>query len=366
MAKKKTHEQYVEELKNINPNIEVLEQYNGAKIKILHKCLLHNFKWLATPDNIIQGGVCFECAKEKHNKAFRITNDEYLSKVKEINSNIDVIGTYVNARTPILHKCKKDNYEWMTTPERILIGNSCPKCAGNLKKTHKEYVCEVKNINSNIEVIEQYINAKTPILHKCLIHNSEWKVRPNDILRGKGCPICGIKKSGKARFKSHTQYLEELKIKNKNIIAIENYNGIYNPILHKCLIDGCEWCAIPHNILHGNAGCPKCNKSKGENIICKWLKEHNIKYESQKRFYDCRDKYTLPFDFYLSDYNIAIEYDGIQHYKPIEYFGGQESFKYTQKHDKIKNEYCENNNIKLLRIPYYKNIEDELNNFLFI
>ena len=74
----------------------------------------------------------------------------------------------------------------------------------------------------------------------------------------------------------------------------------------------------------------------------------------------------LPFDFYLPKYNSCIEFDGIQHYEPVEHFGGQESYDYTVKHDKIKNEYCKNNGILLLRIPYYKNVEEELNNFLFI
>ena len=63
-----------------------------------------------------------------------------------------------------------------------------------------------------------------------------------------------------------------------------------------------------------------------------------------------------------------IEYDGEQHFRPIEYFGGQKKFELQQKHDTIKNEYCKNNGIPLLRIPYFKydNIEEELNNFLFI
>ena len=99
-----------------------------------------------------------------------------------------------------------------------------------------------------------------------------------------------------------------------------------------------------------------------------WLDKNNIFYEPQMRFDDCCDIKTLPFDFYIPSLKIAIEYDGKQHFEPIEYFGGKESFEILQKHDAIKNEYCKNNGISLLRIPYYKynNIEEELNNFLFI
>lgn len=70
--------------------------------------------------------------------------------------------------------------------------------------------------------------------------------------------------------------------------------------------------------------------------------------------------------FYLTDYNLAIEYQGEQHYRPIDYFGGKEKFEVQQKRDNIKRDYCKNNNINLLEIPYYKNVEEELNNFLFI
>lgn len=74
----------------------------------------------------------------------------------------------------------------------------------------------------------------------------------------------------------------------------------------------------------------------------------------------------LPFDFYLPEYNICIEYDGEQHNRSVKHFGGDKAFYTRIKHDNIKNEYCKNNGISLLRIPYFKNIEEELNNFLFI
>ena len=72
------------------------------------------------------------------------------------------------------------------------------------------------------------------------------------------------------------------------------------------------------------------------------------------KFDDCRNKNPLPFDFYLPNYNICIEFDGRQHYLPIFYFGGEKMLNYTKNNDNIKNEYCLNNNIKLVRIPYYE------------
>ena len=79
-----------------------------------------------------------------------------------------------------------------------------------------------------------------------------------------------------------------------------------------------------------------------------------------KRFKQCKNKRQLPFDFYLPDYNICIEFDGRQHYKSIEYFGGEKHLEYVQYNDKIKTEYCLNNNINLIRIKYDENINKKL------
>lgn len=96
-------------------------------------------------------------------------------------------------------------------------------------------------------------------------------------------------------------------------------------------------------------------KSSGEYLIGQILQKINISYQTQKVFQGCfNPEYTnyLRFDFYLPDYNCCIEYDGEQHFRPVEHFGGKEKFQRQQQLDNIKNQYCKDNNIKLIRIPY--------------
>ena len=101
------------------------------------------------------------------------------------------------------------------------------------------------------------------------------------------------------------------------------------------------------------AGCPHCMESKGERKISKFLDQKNIEYVRQKKFDDCIGlRYKLPFDFYLPKYRVAIEFDGKQHFEPIEHFGGLESYNRLKTNDKIKNDYCEDNFIELIRIRY--------------
>lgn len=262
------------------------------------------------------------------------------------------------------------NIYWDTTPSIVLQGAGCKICKKEKfykirSKSHQQYIKEVTKINPNIEVVEKYSGARIPIKHYCKKHNIFWNTTPGNVLKGCGCTECGKEKIGDKNSKNHEQYVEELKRMNSDIIVIGTYINANTPILHKCLIDGHEWNVAPYSILHGT-GCPRCCESSGERKIRQWLEKHNIKYIYQKVFKDCRDIKPLPFDFYLPNNFICIEYDGGQHTKPIEHFGGAKVFERTIKHDKMKDEYCKNNGISLLRIPYFKNVEEELNNFLFI
>lgn len=113
--------------------------------------------------------------------------------------------------------------------------------------------------------------------------------------------------------------------------------------------------------------CNNCSgrESYGEFLIKSCLKKYKISFYYQARFDDCCDILTLPFDFYLPDYNLCIEYDGEQHFYPK---FGEDSFVITKLHDAMKDNYCRWNNIDLLRIPYWErdNIEQILIDYLHL
>ena len=137
------------------------------------------------------------------------THEEYVLEVAIKNPNIEVIGEYTGAGVKITHRCLIDNFEWDATPHNILRGRSCPKCSKHIKRTHEEYVIQVASINPNIEVLEKYINYATPILHRCIVHNVEWKVKPGQIFQGHGCRQCGNELLRIQKSKSCEKYIEE-------------------------------------------------------------------------------------------------------------------------------------------------------------
>lgn len=156
------------------------------------------------------------------------------------------------------------------------------------------------------------------------------------------------------------------KIKNKkfgNLTALEptNKRDSGGHILWKCLCDcGTECLVSSNSLLTSNTISCGCHAvSSGEEIIKTLLLENNIKFTRQISFSDCRSPKNslLFFDFGVFDKNNnlieLIEYDGIQHFKPIDFFNGKTGFDYLKECDNIKNNYCQKNNIKLIRIPYF-------------
>lgn len=357
MGKKKTHEEYVTEVAKINQMIVVIGTYVDAKTSILHRCLVDGYEWLARPDGIMHGKGCPKCGRASTLKSIKKTHEQYIADVAIINPNIEVIEEYIDAKTKILHKCNIDGHEWLATPNGILNGCGCPVCGGKIKLTHDCFIDRMKKVNDNIEIIGIYVNYSTPIKCICKIDGYEWYASPSNLLQGKGCPMCGGTK-----HKTHNEYVKDVFKINKNILVLGTYINVKTPILHKCLIDGHEWYAKPNNILSGK-GCPKCNESHGEKQIYNYLNDHHIVFDSQHTFSECKNEKLLPFDFYLVDYNICIEYDGIQHFEPVEVFGGQIALAKQQHNDSIKTTYCNLNNIQLLRIRYDQDVKLELDKF---
>lgn len=271
---------------------------------------------------------------------------------------------YVNNSTKLQYICPKhrDKDILEMTFANFTNGKGCPYCANRVRKTQEEYEAELAEKKPNIKVIGKYVNLKTKIEHECLICGYHWDVLPDNMLHmPNGCPKCG-----KRAPLTQEEFIQRVTSIDNTIKVIGQYSAVATKISFLCKRCGKVWEAKPNNILNGK-GCPHCKTSKGEMKVAQILDDMAIEYGTQYRFPDCRDELVLPFDFFLPKYNICIEYDGLQHFEPCT-FGGIskeraiENLARVQKHDKIKDEYCQDNNITLIRIPYweYSNIKNIL------
>jgi very-short-patch-repair endonuclease len=152
--------------------------------------------------------------------------------------------------------------------------------------------------------------------------------------------------------KTTKKFIQEANLVHDFKFSYDKTDYVKNQIkvIITCPIHG-DFNQTPLSHLQGN-GCPSCSESRGEKLISKYLDKNDISYYRQHKFPDCKNIFQLPFDFYLPKYRTIIEFDGKQHYEPIEHFGGLEAYERLKVNDKIKNDYCEDNYINIIRIRY--------------
>lgn len=152
----------------------------------------------------------------------------------------------------------------------------------------------------------------------------------------------------------------------------QSFEGINKNYKFSCKYHG-EFIANWGNFYYRKQGCPQCTciqNSKGEKIISDFLEKNGVEYYSQKTFDNLLGvkKGKLKMDFYIPNFKgvkVCIEYNGKQHYEPIEWFGGEEGYKKQKNNDSLKKQFCLKNSIKLIEIPYYeKNIVKTLESHL--
>ena len=214
-----------------------------------------------------------------------------------------------------------------------------------------EEICERADKCNKVAIgIIKNKNTEKRFLVRCKICNYESQLYIRSFKNCKGCMIISYRKS-------FFNFENAAKLVHGNKYSYNSNTYISSSLKTEIYCNNCQYYfyQTPHNHLRGH-GCPKCNESKGEIRVANYLRKNDIIFDSQKKFKDLKDKRNLKFDFYLSDLNLLIEYDGEFHYKPKRGSNPEEKQKNLedcQRRDKIKNEWSLRNNIPLLRIPYW-------------
>ena len=275
-----------------------LVEINGVYNKVKIICPIHGI-FEQSPNSHFRGYECEKCGRLKANKTHTLNNEKFIKKAKEIHG---------------------DKYDYSLVEYKT-------------SKINVKIICPIHGIFEQLP--SNHINKSNPA----------------------GCSFCfGTKKLTTEEFIENAVNLHGDRY-DYSLVKYEKNNKKVKII---CKKHGITFDKSPTNHIFWSSGCPICKSSTGEMKIFNFLKNKEIYFEPQYSFKNCRNALPLPFDFYLPDHNCCIEYDGIQHFKPIEYFGGEESLKNLQINDKIKNEYCNKNNIKLLRIKYTDDVMEKL------
>ena len=304
------------------------------------------------------------------------SQNEIISKFKQVHGDkYDYSKVhYINSRTKVCIICPEHGEFWQT-PNNHINGQDCFEC-GKTKYKEKRFLgkeefikraTKIHNNKYNYSNVD-YKNAMEKVCIICPEHGEFWQL-PATHLQGIGCPVCGKLKASKSHKLTTEKFIQRAKEihGDKYDYSKTTYKNMKEPVCIICPTHGEFW-QVAHTHLT-NHGCPKCSSSALEISIKNILEKNNIKYLHQYKFEWLKDIKQLIVDFYLPDYNIVIECQGLQHFKPSN-FGSKKTektklFETTIRHDKIKFEECKKHNIDVLyfsnlhiNYPYYV-YEDE-------
>ena len=236
-----------------------------------------------------------------------------------------------------------------------LICKDCEDTAQMVRRI--EAINKVRNLlekKKTIVLLDTPTRIRTQKVNwECLKCKKTFQRTLEDFLKNQRCPWC------EGHFQKMT--IEQIKEKVYDIFKDEYsvLSDSYNPdksVKIRVRHNKCNfiWDVSAYTIIRGH-GCPKCKQSLGERKVESFLNKYNILFSPQYCFKDFEEVKNYKYDFYIENNNnkYVIEYNGRQHYYPIDFFGGEQAFKKQQERDKIKKEFCEKNNISYIEIPYY-------------
>lgn len=366
------------EVEKLNPN----KLTYGSNKKANWKCK-KGHKWKTRiSDRTIKESQCPYCINKKACK------DNNLAKIcphliTEWNwekNKIKPTEVVAGSHKKVWWKCK-EGHEWQSYVYSRLYGSSCPYCSNNkidIKKSLlNTYPILMKEWNwkkNKIKPTEVTYGSGKKVWWICSKCNKQWKSKILTRTISKySCPYCSNRKICKKNslIKTHPELSKEWSNKNK-LNPNEIVSGSNKKVWWKCLQCNYEWKAIIINrSKEKGTGCPKCKSSKGEKEVSKILNQLSIRYKKQYKFKDLKQK---RFDFslfkkYVRTPYAVIEYHGIQHYEPVSFSNNldpQQCLINNKKNDNIKKQFCIDNDIKYLEIPYtkYNNIKKIITNFL--
>ena len=354
---------------------ELKSTYTGAfdKVEVLCLSCQNTFPMSAT-QLLRYNQTCPNCRNFIRNttafkhKVYELVGEEYT-----------VLGEYQGHKKHVLMRHESCGHEWRVRPINFLsAGSRCPNCKRNRRIKHEEFVEQIRElVGDEYTVLTEYQGTRKGVLMKHNLCTHEWWVAPASFKAGTRCPQCSNREVTINNC-LQTCYPEVAKEwhpeRNGDKTPLDYVGTSRQKVWWLCQNCGNEWLNRIDARTLLDRDCPECgrnyNKSRGELYIKQCLKEWGIPFKTQYVYTDCRNKAALQFDIAVLDekqqVRCLIEFDGEQHFYPIERFGGEEGFEATKENDEIKNNYCKNHDIILIRIPYWlrKHVEEVLRYWL--
>ena len=210
MPKKKTTEEFKEQLSIEHPELELLSEYKGNKEYVTVRCIKHDYIFNSKPNWLHKGCGCQKCYDERRGKTLLKSTESFIKEAKKIHGdkyNYSKVE-YKGSKDKVCIICPEHGEFWQT-PNKHLSGQGCPKCA-NKNVTTEEFIQKAKQVHGDIYDYSkvEYIGFKDKVCIICPEHGEFWQT-PDHHIQGEGCPYCN---SSKLEFEIK-KFLEKNSIK---------------------------------------------------------------------------------------------------------------------------------------------------------
>lgn len=301
--------------------------YNRNNKPVTIICPIHG-EFKQKPAAHLSGHGCNVCNSPKT----LCSHDEFVAKMKRQHPNLEIISKYINSRSPITVRCKIHDHTFETTPKRLVAGQNCQKCYDErrgdaVRLSKEEALNRILNVHGDKydypNFNKEYKTTSSKITCVCKKHGVFKSTADKLYGRGCGCPQCASELNGFNKRLTTEEFINKSKV-----IQGDKYD--YSKVEYKtsndevCIIcpEHGEFWQVAWTHLAGS-GCPKCNESTMEKFVAAQLENLNVKFEREASFNCIGNKRV---DFYLPVQNLVIECQGDQHFTPIDFFGGEETF----------------------------------------
>ena len=304
----------------------------------------------------------------------KLTKEEFVKKAQEVHGDYYDYSKveYKNNSTKVIIICPKHG-EFEQRPSKHLSGQGCSKCSGHYKRNTEEFIKEASILHNNKYDYSKvnFVDTHTKVCIICPEHGEFWQTPHMHLgTRHQGCPKCG----GTSKLTTE-EFIEKAKKVHGDKYDYSKTKYISNAE-KVCIIcpEHGEFWQKANDHLSGEKGCPQCrlkSQTRLFNKLRESFPEEELLFEVGSSIIKWIEGQRL--DIYFPKYNIAIEYNGIQHYIPVEHFGGEIKFQAQLEYDSLKRQKCKDNNCILFEIKYdyndkdyqelVNNIQEIINNF---
>ncbi|MDW6058168.1 hypothetical protein SAZ11_08700 [Streptomyces sp. FXJ1.4098] len=340
--------------------------YKDAKTKVVIVCSEHGEFEQSPSNHVSQKQGCRKCVG-LHSPS----TEEWIKRARAVHG--DKFGydsvVYLNNHTKVAIQCAAHGYFEQTPKSHAALKQGCPRCAGK-GITTSEWVECAQAVHGDRYDYSQVELRRTdePVAIICSVHGAFDQTPHDHVGGGCGCPKCACR--GRLTY-ANDDWINRSRAVHGDLYDYSelNYAGQDVKCRVICATHGTFHVTMSNHI-YNRSGCPLCFGSKGERLVARVLDDLGVSYSPEWSHPTCRSSQPLLFDFYLPSFEALIEFDGIQHFKPVKWCDSmtdeqaEAMYLATQRRDQIKNGWAAFNGYPLLRVSELKRAGAQVSDFV--